>query len=190
MRASDVAIHVNQPGLDDVVSGLRGRVIPAAHDVGFKHVIIAENVLNAANRDQRAERSATAISISKVFRPSARCAELNRGRLFCRVANATNRFASHGAKLIGQMNLHTDAAKFAGQTANHFAGIRCIAIDINSESERSACVNAHGGAENFRLLHQVRRDLTLHGYHGSNCGMIIIKQARRGTSESAKRRQK
>jgi hypothetical protein len=96
--------------------------------------------------------------------------------------------ASHRSKFVGQMNLYAYAAKFSRKIADHFSGIRCLAIDINGQYWAANRVDAHGGSENLRLAHQVGRDLCLDSHNRSNSGMRIIQNASRRGRERTERK--
>ena len=67
LRVAVGAIHINQAGLNNRIARCRDSIVPAGNDVGFEHVIIAENVLLSANRNQRTECAAAAVAICEVY---------------------------------------------------------------------------------------------------------------------------
>ena len=182
MRQILIAADINQAGLNDRVARLRRPIIAATDNIGFEYVIVAQDVLRAANFHQRAESAAAAKPVRKVIRPATRRTELNRGCLFCGVAY------THCAKFIRQLHLHAHAAKFSRKVANYVTRVRCISIDINGQHWRTSGIDPHRRPQNFWLPHQIRRDLTLYSHDCSNGSMRIIENACGWSSKGAGRK--
>src|SRR5262249_34970960 len=108
LRAAGVAGHVDQAGLDDEVARLGRRAVAAVDDVGLEDVVVAEDALLAAHRDQGAERAAAAEAVGQVAAPAARGPELDRRGLLGLVRR-TSRAALEGAEGRGQPRADRDA---------------------------------------------------------------------------------
>ena len=112
LGVAGVATDINQTGLDDVVARLRRGVVAAVDDVGFEHVVVAQNVLLAIDLNQRTERAAAAITVGEVFAPTAGCAELDGRCLFDGVAHYSGASGpAKSAELVGQFCLRCHATQ-------------------------------------------------------------------------------
>src|SRR5689334_14297467 len=99
LAAGRITTDIDQAGLNHRAAGRRNRVVATENDVGFEHMIIAENILNAIDLNERAKRAAAAVAISQIAAPAAGRAKLDRERLRAGVrrAGSGNRSAASGA---------------------------------------------------------------------------------------------
>ena len=106
LRVAVAAVHINQAGLDHGITSLRDSIVPTRNDVCFEHVIVAQDVLCAANSHERTECAAAAEAICKIVCPAAGSTELNGWSLSRRVADAAAWRSGHRSKFICQMDLY------------------------------------------------------------------------------------
>ena len=66
-----VAIDIDETGLDHRVAGYGYPAVTAEDDIRLEHMVIAEDVLDPTNGNERAERAATAKAIGKIVAPAA-----------------------------------------------------------------------------------------------------------------------
>src|SRR5687767_3637523 len=145
-------------------------------------MVIAQDMLDATNGNERAERTATAKAVGEIETPAARSAELD-GRCLDRgVANAAARLR-HGPEFFGELDLHADSTKGARQITNHFAGVACVLIDVNDKRRLVRGVEPYGRAKHFWLAHPICGDFMLHRHDGSDVGVGIIEHAGRRSCE-------
>src|SRR5437762_2280107 len=85
------------------------------------------------------------------------------------------------------MHVHSHAAKFSREIADHFARVGCVSIDINCQYWSIAYIDSDRSSQNFWLLQQVRRDFTLHSHNSSNGSMGLIQDACGRSSKGAER---
>ncbi len=172
-----VTLLVDQPRLNDRITGLGNSIVTAGDRVPFEDVTGAQDIKCSADPYEGPESTAAALAVREIVRPAARSSQRNRWRLFGRV--------THRANLIRQFHLHGYTANFAREITNGLLRIRCVAIDINHQYWIASFANAHGGSQNLRLLHQRGSDFVLSSCHRLNPHIRLIENTRSRIAESA-----
>src|SRR5258708_36268662 len=99
-------------------------VVEDLENIGFKNVIVTQNILRIADLNQRAEGAAAAKTVRQILAPTSGGPQLNRRSLQRGVTRpAAMRVALHGPEFIRQMHLHCYSANILRQVANKIASL-------------------------------------------------------------------
>src|SRR5947208_3607296 len=96
------APDIDQARLNDRITSLSDPPVAAGYGVTFQHMIVTQDVLDAADRNECAQCTAATIAVSQIIGPTTGCAERDRRSLFAGV--------THRSNLINELGAHRDAA--------------------------------------------------------------------------------